>query len=190
MTGRQVGRPKAGQQHISSERIITKAIEILNTNPFGSLSMRQIAKAMSVNPMALYHYFPDKDALINEIANTLYQSITRQDLPYPQQIEQLLLDYREKVINYPQITLAIFHSPALFPEQAQRVTDILISQLTELGLTAQHANTWAYMLIDYTHGEALASQPNRQNNPLTPNEIKLVQCHYHETIKMLLATIK
>ncbi|APC11085.1 MULTISPECIES: TetR/AcrR family transcriptional regulator [Providencia] len=190
MKDKKPGRPPANQQTISLELIVTKAIEMLDDNKVDNLSMRMLAKKINVNPMALYHYFSDKDALIQAIANRLYQDIQLPDLPdLYQQIESLLLHYRQKVTLYPQITLAIFSSPNAFPEQAKRITEILTQQLMKLGLSQIEATKWGHILIDYTHGEALSVSPKNQAPSFTPEAIHTAELSYSETIKMLLFKI-
>lgn len=184
MTERKPGRPRSQQLNISSENIIAKAIVILDEKGIEQLSMRLIAKEMAITPMAIYHYFSDKNALIKAIGNTLYHDVNIADIKgiYPK-IENLLLRYREKIIQYPQITLAIFSTPKLFPEQASRITKELIQLLTELGLSTQQATQWGHILIDYTHGEALATATNDQ---LIYGKAKE---NYTDTLKMLLNNI-
>lgn len=190
MTERKPGRPKAQQLNISSENIIAKAIEILDEKGIEQLSMRLIAKEMTISPMALYHYFTDKNALIKAIGNTLYHCINVADATgtFPK-IESLLCQYREKVIQYPQITLAIFNTSALFPEQATRITNELIQLLTELGLSTQQATQRGYILIDYTHGEALATSTLLRNEHHADERICNAQENYTEALKILLKNI-
>ncbi|WP_272517873.1 TetR/AcrR family transcriptional regulator [Providencia sp. PROV221] len=184
---RKPGRPKAQQLNISSENIIAKAIEILNEKGIEQLSMRLIAKEMVITPMALYHYFADKNALIKAIGNTLYHSINATDvIGACSKIEILLLRYREKVIQYPQITLAIFNTSVLFPEQAIRITKELIQLLTEVGLSTKQATQWGHILIDYTHGEALATSTLLHNEHQVDEKIRYAQENYTEALKTLL----
>ncbi|GAB1438733.1 TetR/AcrR family transcriptional regulator [Providencia sp.] len=186
MTERKPGRPKTKQVNISSESIISKAIDILSEKGIEQLSMRQIAKEMSITPMAIYHYFSDKNALIEAIADALYKDIKLSEgIDARQNIASLLLNYREKVIHYPQITLAIFNPSMNLPKQAQNITDILIQQLIQLGLSENQAIKWGYMLIDYTHGEALSVHSNHHSS----EKIKLARLNYHEMIKLLLENI-
>ncbi|WP_369311870.1 TetR/AcrR family transcriptional regulator [Providencia rettgeri] len=184
MIKRKPGRPKAQQNSISPENIIAKAIAILDEKGIEQLSMRLIAKEMAITPMALYHYFADKNALIKAIGNTLYHDIHVSDITGIQpKIENLLLRYREKVIYYPQITLAIFSAPSLFPEHATRITEELIHLLNKLGLTKNQATQWAHILVDYTHGEALASSNLHHNER---NIDKPSSENYINALKMLL----
>lgn len=190
MMERKVGRPKAKQLKISPERIIAKAIDILDEKGIEQLSMRLIAKELAITPMAIYHYFEDKDMLINAIANTLYQDITVANIKSPhQKIEHLLLQYREKVIRYPQITLAIFSAPVLFPEQATRITEGLIQLLQELGLADHQSTQWAHIFIDYTHGEALATAARLLNTHRTDEKIHHAKENYTEALKMFLRNV-
>lgn len=184
MTERKPGRPRTKQCDISAENIISKAIDILDEKGIEQLSMRLIAKEMSITPMAIYHYFTDKKALIKAIANTLYQDINIAGAKENRsKIEYLLLSYREMTTRYPQITLVIFSDHTLFPEQATRITETLIHLLTELGLPAMQATQYAHMLIDYTHGEALAAANLKHGEKVIYDQTRK---NYTCTLKMLL----
>jgi AcrR family transcriptional regulator len=50
----------------SKERILSKAIVLFAQKGFSGLSMRQLAQAVDMSVAAIYHHFPDKNALYLE----------------------------------------------------------------------------------------------------------------------------
>ena len=52
--------------------LIGAAIELVRKNGPGHLSLRAAAEQVGVSPSAVYHYFPDKDSLINGVGKKLF----------------------------------------------------------------------------------------------------------------------
>jgi AcrR family transcriptional regulator len=53
---------------LSRERIITAALELIETEGLEGLTMRALGRRLGVEAMALYHYFPNKAALLEAMA--------------------------------------------------------------------------------------------------------------------------
>ena len=58
---------KSGREPLSREKIIEKALEILDAEGPDGISMRRLGDALGVEAMALYHYFPNKDAILDGV---------------------------------------------------------------------------------------------------------------------------
>lgn len=52
-----------------AEALVAEALERLRRDGAGQLSLRAVAQAVGVSPSAAYHHFPDKDALLHEVAH-------------------------------------------------------------------------------------------------------------------------
>src|SRR5262245_54778244 len=50
-------------------RIVTAALRLLESGGSEAVSMRRVAKAVGVTAMAIYHHFPDRDALLRALAD-------------------------------------------------------------------------------------------------------------------------
>lgn len=59
---------KDGRKPLTRERIIDMAIELLDTDGLEGLSMRRLGEALNVEAMALYHHFPNKEAMLDDVA--------------------------------------------------------------------------------------------------------------------------
>lgn len=64
---------------LDNQRIIDQALSILNTYGLEDISMRRLAKELHVAPGALYWYFPNKQAIISQLAYTILQPILQPD---------------------------------------------------------------------------------------------------------------
>ncbi|WP_246705559.1 TetR/AcrR family transcriptional regulator [Rhizobium sp. P40RR-XXII] len=135
------------------ESILSGALGILKTDGLDGLTMRALATRVGINPMTIYHHFEDRDGLIKALAESVYEDVAAPETGDSlARARSLLTAYYAKVVLYPALTLAIFARPAVFPDHAKRIT----SELTGLLSGHNHSSRWTHILIDYTHGAALA----------------------------------
>ncbi|TIX89716.1 TetR/AcrR family transcriptional regulator [Rhizobium sp. P44RR-XXIV] len=164
MTQRSRGRPRADEENELPAKILAEALALLDSEGFDRLTMRAVAKRASVNPMTIYHHFQDRDGLIGALADIVYADVVPPSEGAPRfRIEGLLKAYRTRVVRHPDLTLAIFNQSAELPDHARRITDSLTKLLGELGLSPSRALLWVHILVDYTHGAALAAAIGRKN---------------------------
>ena len=158
MTVRRRGRPARAEKNLAPQEIVLKAQEILDSDGMAALTMRALASRLGVTPMAIYHHFGDRDGLIKAVAEKIYEPIrTESHGTARARLENLLATYYAKVWCYPELTLAIFASPAAFPDQARRITAEIENLLAGIGLNSAQLRTWLNILVDFTHGAALAA---------------------------------
>ncbi len=55
------------REPLSRERIITAAVELLDERGLGGFTMRGLGERLGVEAMAIYHYFPHKQALLEAL---------------------------------------------------------------------------------------------------------------------------
>lgn len=150
------GRPPANSTPVSPDKILDEALIILDAEGLSGLTMRALARRLDINPMTIYRHFKDRDGLIRALADSVYA-----DIGMPEtgdnfgRAKELLLTYYAKVVLHPALTLAIFAKPAIFPDHAKRITNELTSLLSP-HLSSQRSLRWTHILVDYTHGAALA----------------------------------
>lgn len=155
MTSR--GRPRKEGREDLPDRILATALAILDADGCEGLTLRRLAAALGLTPMALYHHHADRAALIRALADRAYAGV---DAPAEgtarQRLAGLVAAYHAAVRAHPALTLEIFREPAAFPAEAQRITDRLENLLREAGLRDPAVLAWRDILIDFTHGAALA----------------------------------
>ncbi|WP_181008361.1 TetR/AcrR family transcriptional regulator [Sphingomonas montanisoli] len=66
----QRGRPKI----LDHDRIIAAALDMLTDQGLASFTLHKLALRLNVSVMTLYTYFPSRDALLNEVASTIFSS--------------------------------------------------------------------------------------------------------------------
>ncbi|GAJ97131.1 TetR/AcrR family transcriptional regulator [Agrobacterium rhizogenes] len=169
MTARGRGRPPAGEKTVLPESILSEALSILNADGLDGLSMRTLATRVGINPMTIYYHFKDRDGLIKSLAEWIYADVAAPETGDAlARARSLLTAYYAKVVLYPALTLAIFARPAVFPDHAKRITRELMSFLSERNHSSQRSSRWTHILVDYTHGAALAVATQDESTGLPP----------------------
>jgi len=62
---------------LTRERVLRAAIDLADTAGLGALTMRSLAQALEVQPMALYHHLPNKDAILDGVVDLVFGEIDR-----------------------------------------------------------------------------------------------------------------
>jgi AcrR family transcriptional regulator len=65
---------------LNIERIIDACVEVADAGGIANVSMRHVAQALGVEAMSLYHHVPNKEALIDALANWAFSQV---ELPDP-----------------------------------------------------------------------------------------------------------
>lgn len=162
------GRPKK-ESGISLDVILATSLDLLEeTGPQG-FSMRALAARLKITPMAIYHYFPNRAALMKELSDTVYAQVTKDfesiQGPARNKITQLLKIYYQTGLRHPNLTLTVFSTPEAFSAEAKRITSLLSELLEATKLNADRKQMWLEILVDFTHGSFLATATVGKSNP-------------------------
>lgn len=65
----------APRRPLTPERIVEAAVAVADDGGLGAVSMRNVARALGVEAMSLYHHVANKDALLDALADRPYASI-------------------------------------------------------------------------------------------------------------------
>lgn len=66
---------RAARKPLSRDVILHAALEMIDTNGIDSLSMRQLGQVLGVEAMSLYHYFKNRDDLLDGVVEAVMQEI-------------------------------------------------------------------------------------------------------------------
>jgi AcrR family transcriptional regulator len=64
---------KDGRAPLTRAIIVEKAIELIDADGLEALSMRRLGEALGVEAMALYHHFPNKDAILDGVLTRIIE---------------------------------------------------------------------------------------------------------------------
>lgn len=152
------GRPTRQAGGPSPDDMLGAAIDLLDAAGVEGFTMRALAARLQINTMTIYHHFGDRERLVAAMADRIHAGVVAPASGAAlSRAEGLLHAYHATILRHPALTLLVFTSPGLFPAQAQRITDSLCGLLVDAGLSAQRAALWLDILVDFTHGAALAT---------------------------------
>jgi len=60
---------------LSRDRVLAAAIRLADEEGIDGLSMRRLAQGLGVEAMSLYHWFPNKDALLGAMVDAVYDEV-------------------------------------------------------------------------------------------------------------------
>jgi AcrR family transcriptional regulator len=101
----------------TAERIAEEALKILEKEGENAVSMRRVAHAVGITPMAIYHHFPNREALLNFVVDREFEKFLGyiQARPMRGSAETRLLGCMDSYISYafecPRIFDYVFTQP-------------------------------------------------------------------------------
>lgn len=93
----------------TKERITAAATYLLTEHGAAGVSMRKVAAAVGITPMAIYQYFPDREALLNAVADAAFAELVRRwesaDRPVPAdaRMREMLIDHVDFALEHPRL---------------------------------------------------------------------------------------
>ena len=165
------GRPASHTEQLSQQAIITKAKSMMLSD--GKMpSIRALASAISVDAMAIYHYFKNKDALLEAITVSLVSEIYQPNVEDDWQ--QALFALSSSYLNLLQQYSGLLET--LLSMQSTGPAEVFVSRfnliLKPLDLDETQQTDILCLLVDYLHGFALACRCNTTSQRLDIEAIK------------------
>lgn len=142
---------------LSTELFVTTALQLAEeVGGLQKLSLRQLGKAMNIDPTAVYRYFPSKDDLVMAMGQRLLQEM----LP---SAEELAGDWRVRITamahrahqvftTYPLITVGLSSSTYVDTPAYDRLVEVGYQALSDAGLSDAHVVQFFELLYAFTAG--------------------------------------
>jgi TetR/AcrR family transcriptional regulator, tetracycline repressor protein len=159
---RSAGRPKAGDERLSRERIVAAALRLVDAEGVAALSMRRLASELAVDPMAIYHYLPNKRAVLGGVVELALAELAVPQLAgqgWRVQVLAFAHAYHALIRAHPALMRHLLADLALGGGALLRANEQLYAALASAGLAPPLIVAAANLLIDYLHGVALAGAP-------------------------------
>jgi AcrR family transcriptional regulator len=95
----------------TAERIAETALKLLETEGEDAVSMRRVAQAVGITPMAIYHHFPNREALLHFVVDREFAKFADsiQSRPSRGSHESHLLGCMDYYMDYALAQPRIFH---------------------------------------------------------------------------------
>lgn len=143
---------------LTRERIIDAAMSIIDEDGLDALSMRRLGAELGVNPMAAYHYVPNKAALydlvLEAVMSGVDMSVIDPTAPIDERIKQAVRAYRTGVLAHPR-AIPVLAARSLRSAAAIRPIEPALGLLLEAGLTPTEASAAIDSVAQFVLGGAV-----------------------------------
>lgn len=168
------GRPRAGRELLSSGRILDAALEVVDEEGMGALTMRRLGAELGVNPMSIYHHLPGKDAVISGLVELVFSGMRvrySEGTFWHDRVRAWAEAYRGLVRSHPNLMLEIISNAAAATEAVLLVNEPLYEALDESGLPPAEVVRAADSVVDFVHGFALAEGAQPLGRPFDRRDL-------------------
>ena len=158
---------------LSRGLVLDAAVALVDSEGLDGLSMRKLGAALGVEAMTLYHYVPNKAALLDGLVEWVLQhSATPPALANGLSWDQVLRRYAETLrltlLGHPRVLPLFFARPAVTP-QTLRAVENGLRVLTDAGFALTRALDMINILSIFVVGDAMAeagtAEINRRGDP-------------------------
>jgi AcrR family transcriptional regulator len=157
--GKRSGRPRAGEERLSREAILTAALRIVDDEGIDALTMRRLAATLQVNPMSLYHHLPNKAAVLAGLAELVFAGLELADpgdsVPWHEQLKEAARAYRNGLRQHPNLALQVLSDTSAVSDVVVVTMEPFYRALDRAGLSPRQIFEAANTLIDFIHGFSL-----------------------------------
>jgi AcrR family transcriptional regulator len=151
-----------GGGKITRDVVLAAALEIIDRDGVGGLSMRRLARALDRDPMILYRHAPNKAALLDGVAEVVLAQLTvdSADPDWAAQLRTVARDYRALALAHPNVVPLLVTRPlstplGLRPPGTLRPLEDILSLLTRTGYSGPDALHIYRALFGFLHGHVL-----------------------------------
>ena len=147
---------------ITRDVVLATALQIIDRDGAGGLSMRRLARALGRDPVVLYRHAPNKAALLDGVAETVLAQlkVDSADPDWAAQLRTVARGYRQLALAHPHIVPLLVTRPlatplALRPPGTLRPLEDILTLLTRAGFTGPDALHIYRALFGFLHGHVL-----------------------------------
>ncbi|WP_454440713.1 TetR/AcrR family transcriptional regulator [Vibrio bathopelagicus] len=165
------GRPKSGSSQLSAEKILDTAKGMMREG--GKVpSIRGLATELGVDAMAIYHYFKNKNDLLESITVSLVGEVAQPELNqvWQENLYQLSVSYLSVLNDYRGLLETLLTMKSLGPVEV--FSERFEAVLSPLNLTSEQTEDALHLLVDYLHGYALALNCNPDRTEITVEMVR------------------
>jgi AcrR family transcriptional regulator len=130
------------KEQLSRERIVATALAIVDEHGLDALSMRRLGAELGVDPMAVYYYVPNKEALLDAVVEAVMAeidlSVDDPSAPPADRVVCAGTAYAEVLLHHAN-TLPVLLSRGPVTPGGLGPVDLLIGIFRDAGLSVEHA---------------------------------------------------
>ena len=150
------------RETLTSERVVSTALEIVDRDGLAKLSMRKLGAELQVDPMAVYYYIPNKAALLDGLVDAVMNElgVARERVPDEDVTEWFVTQFRlfwQTLRAHPNV-LPVMATRPITGESGLRSAECILRELHSMGLPPDDAMAAMLSLTNMTialaHSEA------------------------------------
>ncbi|MPZ36448.1 MAG: TetR family transcriptional regulator [Rhizobiales bacterium] len=158
------------RRDLSRNKLIAVAIELIDERDADAITMRVLADALGVTPMALYNHFSSKRDLLAAVADYIVSAaeFDGQHADWRDQVRHCFDTLRSLCLRHPGLP-ALLEIDGAVPASAFAPMEVTLRALREAGLDELNSVRTYYLLIGFTLSQA-AYQTRGPIAALEPSE--------------------
>jgi len=176
---------------LNRERIAEAALALIDEAGIEKFTMRALGQRLAVDPMAIYHHLPNKEAVYDAIVETLWRGIAAtnnvQGEDWQTSLYRLYSDVRQHLLAHPHAVLLLGTRPATTPALLDLIEQTL-GHMQTIGLPAQEAMTILDCLTAFTIGKVLGEISQAQQQEKVAAALQTLNPENHPRLLQALNT--
>jgi TetR/AcrR family transcriptional regulator, tetracycline repressor protein len=155
------GSAVAGREHLTRPRLVAAALAIVDRDGLEGLTMRALGRELSVDPMAAYHWFPNKDAILQGVAEAILAEIPLPPAATTATWQETAMrssrDYRAALLRHPNALPVASTQPVMTPrgfELIEGIAAAFVAGGLTPGAALEMINTMAALILGSVVAEA------------------------------------
>jgi len=157
---RRAGRPRAGEEALTRERVVSTALSLVDEQGMEALSMRRLAKELGVDPMTIYHHLPNKRALLSGLIEKAFSEMRvpeREETgDWRERVRAWARAFRDVARAHPKLVPHLASYPEAAAEATLESTEELFAAFEAAGMPPREIMGAVGVVVDYLNGFALA----------------------------------
>jgi AcrR family transcriptional regulator len=149
-------RKKGTQPNLSADRVRAAALKLIEADGLEELSTRKLGRALGVEAMAIYWYYPSKEALLDAVVELLVSKLEapRGDEDWIAALRKLAHAYRAIAHQYPN-AFPLLAMRRFATESTYAFLENLFTLARKEGLDDKTTARWFRLVSSYCSGVAL-----------------------------------
>lgn len=146
-----IGLPMRKRRNLTPERIVHKAIEILDREGYKEFTMRKLASHLSVDPMAIYHHIPNRADLLYRVVDAVIGqcALPHGQATWEETVRAICTAFRRLAHRHPGV-IDIFNEFESWVPNEHRINEAMYAALRAGGFSPQATARGARLLLAYT----------------------------------------
>ncbi|MFJ9853706.1 TetR/AcrR family transcriptional regulator C-terminal domain-containing protein [Streptomyces sp. NPDC101150] len=160
MTGGAGKRTRGERAGLSRALVLDTALELVDREGLRGLSMRRLGGALGVEAMTLYHYVPNKEALLDGLVERVFAEAlppAAEGTAWREQLVGYAASLRAALLRHPGVLPLVVTRPMVTPaglDAVERGLDALTGAGFPLGRAVDALNALSLFVVGHTAGEA------------------------------------